>query len=150
MRLKKLHTAAASAEMIEYLASYSGLESIVLTDTHSDTTGSRIHDSEEDILARRFYSEILPAHASSLVELDVQASFEGPWCFSDHAVPALSKCQRLRTLSISMDGLELDEGDIHSVVSVLSAANYAAQVKNLINSLILILGSSHQLCSPPS
>jgi hypothetical protein len=77
-------------ELFSYIASYSGIEKLVLQ--HPDLGDPNI-----------FLHSLLPLHAASLVELSCSASYECRWSFISNAVDGLLKLQKLTPLTMSIN-----------------------------------------------
>ncbi|KAF4610918.1 hypothetical protein D9613_006547 [Agrocybe pediades] len=102
IRLKEICTDEVNDALLEYLASYSRLERLTLSSATADTA------SKSDALAIKFYREVLPSHAESLVSLDVSPVYEGKWCFGKHNASSLLQCVRLANLKIHINSEEID------------------------------------------
>ncbi|KIK70392.1 hypothetical protein GYMLUDRAFT_65624 [Collybiopsis luxurians FD-317 M1] len=91
--------------LLDYLQSYSGLEVLSLMGPFLR------HNPQYDNLAHRFYSDVLPLHAETLVRLEVKQAFESRWCFGEHNVEIFKRCRKLKSLSLKVDhrGLDRDE-----------------------------------------
>ena len=76
---------------LEYIGSYSGLKKLKIT------TKGYVNGVMSDGAAEKFY-EALEKH--SIEELDIDACYEGLWCFGHHNKALFSMLQHLRTLSV--------------------------------------------------
>lgn len=97
--LKTLST-VVSHEMLQYLASFSGLEKLILK--HEATESTESGDGEAQNLARLFYTSVLPKHVSSLVHISTSAMIAPSWHFGEHVAAPICACQRLATLKVSV------------------------------------------------
>lgn len=91
-----LETYSIDEALLQYLASYSGLEKLSLPHATGDT------DELSDTLADEFYSVVLPKHANTLVNLVVRSGYEGRWCFGDNNIAAILTCKKLSGLLMSV------------------------------------------------
>ncbi len=74
LRIEMIHLRDVSVDIVndallEYLESYSGARSMML-----------IMDQEDDNGSTKFWRNILPKHADTLVDLYVQPKYAGGWC----------------------------------------------------------------------
>ncbi|KAF5319480.1 hypothetical protein D9619_008755 [Psilocybe cf. subviscida] len=81
---------------VDYLASYSGVRRLHLT------PGGFQDGSTSDLIGEAFYTRALPKHAAFLEDLNVNAVYDGGWCFGSHNREILARCTRLRTWRISI------------------------------------------------
>jgi hypothetical protein len=83
--------------VLDYLQSYSGLETLQVSSTGSSTA------AQSDSLAYRFYHSVLPKHVNSIQVLELHPSYEGGWCYNlDDVFVVLAQCNKLRSLSIAL------------------------------------------------
>ncbi|KAJ7887034.1 hypothetical protein B0H14DRAFT_2180059, partial [Mycena olivaceomarginata] len=75
VQLKELTTNTVTADLLVYLASYSGLRRLNLL-----YAGGRTQ-VESDRLADTFFETVLPLHAASLVKLQCSGCYESRWSF---------------------------------------------------------------------
>ncbi|KAF8873145.1 hypothetical protein BD779DRAFT_312296 [Infundibulicybe gibba] len=73
------------------------LDFLALTPGISDISFLR---GESDVLATKFFTQVLPRLSKTLVSLRISASFEGLWCFGQHSVDILLECKQLLELTI--------------------------------------------------
>lgn len=78
-------------QLIDYLESFSGLEELVLQDN------SPVIDRG---LSVRFYDEVIPRHASTLIKLSIISGLTGRRNFGRHPIERLGLCQRLEYLKL--------------------------------------------------
>lgn len=117
--LKEISTDEVNDAFLEYLASYSGLQRLTLSSATADTA------KKSDALAMKFYRDVLPAHAKSLVSLDVSPVYEGKWCFGKHNATSLLQCSKLTNLKIHINSEEIDrEEKRDAVVSFVSTIEF--------------------------
>lgn len=82
--------------LLDYLHSYSGLKKLVMK------PGGFTDGIRSDAMASEFFATSLVKHKISLQELAIQALYEGDWCFSSSNLSAISACQGLQTLKMSI------------------------------------------------
>ncbi|KAJ7146616.1 hypothetical protein C8R44DRAFT_562088, partial [Mycena epipterygia] len=99
IRLTDICTNRVTSDLLAYLASYSGLENLVLRGADN---GTRTPE-EANCLADDFFRTVLPHHATTLVELSCPAHYECRWSFGTHNVDAILQLHRLRILKMSVD-----------------------------------------------
>lgn len=99
--LSGLVTDLVTDGLLDYLSSYTGLESLKFTYATSSTW------QESDRLADKFYHNVLPRHVDSLAQLYIKPGFEGRWCFSQEIIPILSRCRKLLELTIGIKSNEV-------------------------------------------
>ncbi|KAJ6563767.1 hypothetical protein B0H10DRAFT_1106857 [Mycena sp. CBHHK59/15] len=97
IHLKELTTSFVTPDILAYLSSYSGVESISLERSQG---GSR---PKPDPLADTIFDSVLAPHANSLVELSCPACCEGRWSFGMHNVDAILPLQKLEKLHMSVN-----------------------------------------------
>jgi hypothetical protein len=106
IRLTELSTNAVSDELVEFIASSSGLCSLHLSIPGTQRT---------DATAEMFFCHPLPLHHHTLRSLNLSVEYESnsSWCFSKANASFIFGCQELDDLSVTLrsDCLE------HSVVS---------------------------------
>lgn len=85
--------------LLEYLASYSGVTSMTLVHKRPVNPGHHVD------ISFRFWGEILPRHADTLLTLIVRPNFErsGGWCIDTRSLGAIRKCKRLEILRVKLD-----------------------------------------------
>jgi hypothetical protein len=103
LKQEKIHLKRASISgpvndtILDYLHSYSGLESLDLYHIYSDS------EEESNALSHRFFKSVLPKHVDSIRVLKIQPSYEGGWCYNaDDISLLLAKCIQLRSLSVAL------------------------------------------------
>jgi hypothetical protein len=88
---------AVNDTILDYLHSYSGLESLDLYHIYSDS------EEESNALSHRFFKSVLPKHVDSIQVLKIQPSYEGGWCYNaDDISLLLARCNQLRSLSVAL------------------------------------------------
>ncbi|KAJ6576159.1 hypothetical protein DFH09DRAFT_1361730 [Mycena vulgaris] len=92
--LTRMFTARVSQALVKYLASYSGLEELM------------IHRTSGDDLAADFFARVLPRHKATLSVLSIPGSGAGKWSLGAHNIAALSELRRLQSLEMSVDFFE--------------------------------------------
>ncbi|KAJ7155710.1 hypothetical protein C8R46DRAFT_1356160 [Mycena filopes] len=99
LRLKDLCVSTTiSAELLSFLASYTGLERLALVRADG---GSR---PKADSLADVFFGTVLPRHAGTLVDLACAAGYESRWSVGAHNIDAICNLTKLRSLAVSVNG----------------------------------------------
>jgi hypothetical protein len=95
IRLTELSTNAVSDELVEFVASSSGLRSL-----HLSILGSQRTDGT----AERFFCYALPMHHHTLRSLDLSVKYESNsgWCFSEANTSSILGCLKLHDLSITL------------------------------------------------
>jgi hypothetical protein len=84
--------------ILDYLQSYSGLETLKMFSPDFRTTAA-----QSDALAYRFYQSVLPKHVNSIQVLEILPKFEGGWCYNlDNVFILLSQCNQFRSLCIAL------------------------------------------------
>ncbi|KAJ7766558.1 hypothetical protein DFH07DRAFT_809394 [Mycena maculata] len=99
--LTEINTRIVTSDLLEYLASYSGVRKLTL---NFPDGGSR---NASDRLADIFFETVLPQHAASLMELSCPAGYESRWSFGTHNLDAISRLQKLRALQMSINAGEM-------------------------------------------
>ena len=114
LRLEKIHlqeivTDDVQLALIEYLASFSGLRRLKLTEAPSYGTPPQVSDE----LASKFYERALQDHIHSLDSLEINTNYEGNWSFANHWSSIIKKCTRLTLLklSINSEGMAEEKDD---------------------------------------
>ncbi|KAK7031942.1 hypothetical protein R3P38DRAFT_2926171 [Favolaschia claudopus] len=97
VHLVDLHTDQVSDDMLEYVASYSGLKRLVIK--YADGQD----DDDSNRLADKFYESALPRHADSLVALFCRGTWEGRWSFGPHNFEQLAMLRRLESLRMNVN-----------------------------------------------
>ncbi len=110
--------------LLEYLESYSGVKSMILVPKQSVD------------VSFRFWSEILPKHADTLLELWVQPNFKwthnskrsGGWNLDTRSLDAIRQCKRLEILRVQV-GRETFEAEDET--NIIVGLNLHLQVRLL-------------------
>ncbi|KAF7345687.1 hypothetical protein MVEN_01588500 [Mycena venus] len=130
IHLKDLTTHSVTIELIQYLASYSGLERLTLPDA-----GSNIGVEERDTLADLFFQRALPRHAETLVAFSLPDAYEGHWSFGLHNVDVISRLRKLRILETSVTMADImensDSGTKNAVVLLLELVANRRALQNV-------------------
>ena len=110
LRLEKIHlqeivTDDVQLALIEYLASFSGLRRLKLTEAPSYCTPPQVSDE----LASKFYERALQDHIHSLDSLEINTNYEGNWSFANHCSSIIKKCTRLTLLKLSINSEDMAE-----------------------------------------
>lgn len=108
--LKEISTDAVTDALLEYLAAYSGLQSLTLR-------SALFNDGlVSDSLAIKFFKNILPMHAASLISLEITPEYEGKWCFGRHNCASILNCTQLQTLKVHINSKEINRPKKQDVV----------------------------------
>ncbi|KAJ7467870.1 hypothetical protein B0H11DRAFT_49302 [Mycena galericulata] len=110
IHLQDISVNIVTPDLLTYLASYSGLETLALE--RPDGTNTRREKC--DHLADVFFNTVLPRHAGSLVYLSCPAEYECDWSIGTHNIDAISGLHQLQILEISINGT-----DGHNTVDLL-------------------------------
>ena len=110
LRLENIHlqeivTDDVQLTFIEYLTSFSGLRRLRLTRASRYT----MTPLESDQLAITFYGRALQNHVHSLESLEIDARYEGKWCFADHCSSIIKQCACLTSLKLSIHSKDVRE-----------------------------------------
>ena len=110
LRLENIHlqeivTDYVQLALINYLTSFSGLRRLRLT----QASWYRMSPLECDQLAIDFYGRALQNHVHSLESLEIDASYEGNWCFAGHCSGIIQQCARLTSLKLSINSKDIGE-----------------------------------------
>ncbi|KAJ3774865.1 hypothetical protein FB446DRAFT_727466 [Lentinula raphanica] len=102
-----------TAPLLEYLASYSGLDSLAFKGNRDWSIGDCFD------LAPQFYQHVLPMHRNTLTKLSLSPEFEDKWCFGQENVKHFAIMHKLRLLLVGVltrgldpDPIELPEHSI--------------------------------------
>jgi hypothetical protein len=98
--LRHLVVDCVDSSLLDYLSSYSGLETFrfVPPNRHPNIMSQ---DHDED-LAYRFFTVVISKHAKSLISLFVLVLPASRWCFHKDYLNSLRRCEKLDTLSLSI------------------------------------------------
>ncbi|KAJ7455121.1 hypothetical protein FB451DRAFT_1407990 [Mycena latifolia] len=118
VQLKEVHIAVANENaFLQYLASYSGLERLVIRNA-VDVDAARVR------LGDFFWESVVPRHANTLAALVCPAYWEGAWAFGTHNIALVSKLQHLDTLELTVNSDSRETGPLKEmVVSFLEMAS---------------------------
>ncbi|KAJ7195945.1 hypothetical protein GGX14DRAFT_376539 [Mycena pura] len=94
--LKDIATDCVTGDLLAYLDSYSGIETMKLVDIDAGSL------ERADPLADTFFNTVLPHHAQSLLALACTASHHSRWSFGAHSVESLLQLQKLRSLEVAV------------------------------------------------
>ncbi|KAF8886346.1 hypothetical protein BD779DRAFT_1801038 [Infundibulicybe gibba] len=125
--------------ILDHLAALNGLRKLAITQDVSEINSSPLDtqthlsapsDSENEVLARKFFTHVLPRHHKTLVSLSISSVFESPW-FLGPNVESLIKCTQLTELSITVNLSHPDVQKRTSDGAVEEVLHIAAQFPNL-------------------
>jgi hypothetical protein len=111
--LRKIRVQLVSVALLEYMASYSGIEEFIVDKPLFN----------KDVLpqtAQIFFGKVFPKHVHSLRVLQIKEFFVTPWCFGKKAVATLRNNRRLEKLSVPI--VESKEMTIVSTTALLLVA----------------------------
>lgn len=97
IQIRDLRNTDINMPLLQYIASYSGLANLSLSDLYSETL------PEIDGIGAFFYEVVIPKHCTSLEELHICTWHHRQWCFNEAYSNSISQCMGLRGLSISLD-----------------------------------------------
>jgi hypothetical protein len=100
IRLEELTVDDISSELVDFIASFSGLQRLALHDLGSTKASDNIADM--------FFRHALPMHRCTLHSLTLGAAYQGKWCFSEVNTAAILDCQKLNCLSIALQWEDYD------------------------------------------
>jgi len=127
INLRHLDVDCVDSALLDYLSSYSGLETFrfIPPNRHRETL------SQMDDLAYRFFTVVMPKHAKSLSSLFILVLPSSRWCFHKDYSDSLRRCDKLDRLSISI-ALDFKDAQHHEsdIVSSISTS-YPAILTNL-------------------
>ncbi|KAF8886376.1 hypothetical protein BD779DRAFT_1530954 [Infundibulicybe gibba] len=75
----------------------------VATLAHS---GVALTEAESEMLAGKFFTQVLPHHYKTLVSLNLSVTLRGSWFIGPHSIDALLGCTQLIELSIPVDATD--------------------------------------------
>ncbi|KAJ7127530.1 hypothetical protein C8R43DRAFT_1027552 [Mycena crocata] len=101
IRLKDVATNLVTTDLLTYLASYDGVESLRL----QTPDGRNRH--EADAFADIFCEQVLPRHTNSLVYLSCPSAYESRWSFGVSNADVVARLHELEYLEMSVDAGEL-------------------------------------------
>ena len=96
IQLEELVHNTTNTSLLDYLSSYSGLKKLELSVSPSTNASS------SDETATRFFSDVLPRHLVTLESLNLDAYFEGEWCFTSRNAGLIGQCTKLNHLLMSI------------------------------------------------
>ncbi|KAF7324965.1 DUF3844 domain-containing protein [Mycena kentingensis (nom. inval.)] len=108
IHLRELTIHYMTAPLLEYLASYSGLERLTLT--YPD------HGTESTAVA--FYARVVPAHAHTLRAFSSRSNYPSAWSFRASGAPAFIQLTALQTLTITLNARTIP-GDLAVLLHTL-------------------------------
>ncbi|SJL15832.1 uncharacterized protein ARMOST_19337 [Armillaria ostoyae] len=148
MRIEKICLWDVSVDIVndallEYLESYSGVKSMTLVPKQT------VNPSHVDS-SSRFWGEILPKHADTLVDLCVEPNFKcgGGWFLDTRSLDAIRQCKRLERLQVKVDQETLEEEDETNIISQSLDGLHEWPCLNILNfnsltTPIIYLGGIH-------
>jgi len=105
IHLQEIFTDDVQPALIEYLTSFSGVRRLRLIRASSYCTLPLVSDQ----LAIKFYERALQNHVHSLDSLEIDAYYEGCWCFANHCSGIIKKCTRLTFLELPIKSEDMAE-----------------------------------------
>ncbi|KAF7296379.1 hypothetical protein HMN09_01108000 [Mycena chlorophos] len=110
VHLVELSVTVVSLTLCDYLASYTGLERLVLPSVDASAVSRQ--------LAGMFFERVLRHQSASIVELRLSPHYTSAWSFGTHNVDVLSSLAKLETLEIAVDP-EYDDGRLTKNITLL-------------------------------
>ncbi|KAJ7469579.1 hypothetical protein FB451DRAFT_355066 [Mycena latifolia] len=104
VELKAVHIVSVTDTLLLYLASYSGLERLMIT-----------YPTDEYGLGEFFWARVIPQHAHSLVALACPGVLEGVWAFGTHNIAAISELRHLEVLIMTLNTDERGTGPLKAM-----------------------------------
>jgi hypothetical protein len=99
IHLKQVVLNSVNDAILDYLGSYSGLETLDLFKLPLSFNSEK----EPEALSQRFYKSVLPKHVNSIQALNIQPRYEGGWCYDvDDVSVVLAQCKKLKSLSVAL------------------------------------------------
>ncbi|KAF8155766.1 hypothetical protein B0H34DRAFT_714725 [Crassisporium funariophilum] len=120
VHLTKVVVSSLTPPLLNYLRSYSGLETLVVL------------KHESDLSLGPFYNEILPMHCDSLTNLSLRTARSTDLCLKPEYAEALGLCFKLTELVVTLspeNGFHLDEDGV--VCKLLTTASTLKYLTNL-------------------
>jgi hypothetical protein len=114
IQLRKIRVPELSVALLEYMASYRGIEELIVERPGWD-------DDESNMMGHLFFARALPRHACSLRVLQLKRHFEPAWCFGPKAVGMLRKSRQLEKLSVPI--VDADEMTLVSTTPLTNSRN---------------------------
>jgi hypothetical protein len=96
IHLEELNVDEVNGELMDFIASFSGLQHLTLLRLSSESREA------SDNTAEVFFQHVLPVHRSTLRSLTLEAVYQGKWCFSEDNASTILDCQKLGDLSIAL------------------------------------------------
>ncbi|KAJ6563122.1 hypothetical protein DFH09DRAFT_880034, partial [Mycena vulgaris] len=94
---RRLSTNTVTKELLTYLESYSGLQTLVLVGVDAGTREA------SDELAETLFGGVLDRHADTLYDRAFTAGYENNWSFKGRSVDFLVGLHKLETLCVSVN-----------------------------------------------
>lgn len=137
IQLKHVITEDIDDVILDYLQSYSGLETLGIGPMYSDSA------DESNDLSRRFYNSVLPKHLNSIRALDIRPYFEGGWCYDiDNIFPLLSKCTELRSLSVAVNSTPTTVSS-HETANTVNSSGSLLDASDCREDYVDLVGRDH-------
>ncbi|KAL0958922.1 hypothetical protein HGRIS_014238 [Hohenbuehelia grisea] len=129
IRLEKITARPVTEALLEYIASYQGLNELALT-----TVGNS-DQQKSDRLATQLFQKALPPHVATLQVLRVASKYEDLWCVGEHNIQDLRSLSVLRELEISFkygNGQERGFDFSKIITTVLESIGQMRSLRSLI------------------
>jgi len=97
--LKELRVDDINAGLLGYLTHYAGLIKLDINIISNSF--------ESKVSAGLFFAQPLTSHVGTLEELVIGTRFDGPWRIGEHNISAISRCTRLKRLSVCVSEVDL-------------------------------------------
>ncbi|THU80576.1 hypothetical protein K435DRAFT_767930 [Dendrothele bispora CBS 962.96] len=143
IHLSKISIYTVDKTLLDYLVSYSGLESFKVSSCPSPervtarTSGLVADGYDANRLARLFYRSVLPNHSQSLTELELTVSKESAWSFCWEHVDKFRMCTKLQRLVVGINPNEIGNvGEKEDIVTTLLTTTLMLQDLYFLSILI--------------
>ncbi|KAF8886332.1 hypothetical protein BD779DRAFT_1530819 [Infundibulicybe gibba] len=119
--------------VLDHLAGITGIQKLDLIRASCDwaaSTGTPIAESQ--VLAHKFFTQVLPLHRQTLVSLNISPGFGIHWCLGPRNLDSIIECTHLVELSVVMDFTSWDGVQERTSDNVVEEVlHMAAQLPNL-------------------
>jgi hypothetical protein len=146
LKLEEIYLSTIPLTFLEYIGSYSGLKKLTIC------TGGFKDGIASDSAGKNFF-KALEKHASSIEELDINAYYEGLWCFGHHNKALLSTFHNLKILNVKVRSSDLVPGsEDQDIIKVLidTVVIHIPQLQSLSASIADSEFDRHNMCGMDS
>ncbi|KAF8886331.1 hypothetical protein BD779DRAFT_1673250 [Infundibulicybe gibba] len=125
--------------VLDHLAAMNGFQKLAINQAVSRTNNnppytwahvSTPSDAENEMLARKFFVQVLPRHCKTLISFSISSLFDSHWFLGSHSVGSLLECTQLTELAIVV-GFHWDVQERIPGGVLEEALHMAAQFPNL-------------------